>query len=144
MQHTLSATGVTVAGVVLGLRVSDFGFGQPVSWEAEIGLPPSVARGWWPFAAIGRCVGPNQSSSCATGPRTRTRRDSTPVLTALMLCVVGHIGSIGWVSSPKGLLFPTTLPVPTAMGSTRFVCNVSWGASSPSAPLVFVFVYALA
>ena len=47
------------------------------------------------------------------------------------------------MSSPKGLLFPTTSPVPTAMGSTCFVCSVSWGANSPSAPLVFVFVYAI-
>ena len=60
-----------------------------------------------------------------------------------MLRVVGHIWSIGWVSSPKGHLLPTTLPAPTAMVSTRFVCSVSWGASSPSVPLVFVFVYAL-
>ena len=60
-----------------------------------------------------------------------------------MFRVVGHIWSIGWVSSPKGHLLPTTLPAPTAMVSTRFVCSVSWGASSPSVPLVVVFVYAL-
>ena len=61
-----------------------------------------------------------------------------------MLRGVGHIGSIEWVFFPKGHLFPTTLPAPTAMGSKHFVCSVSWGASSRSAPLVFVFVYALA
>ena len=41
-----------------------------------------------------------------------------------MLRVVGHIWSIGSESSPKGPQFPTTLPAPTAMGSTHFVCNV--------------------
>ena len=73
--------------------------------------------------------------------RTRYVYDNA---TALMLRVVGGIWSIGCESFPKGHLFPTTLPAPTAMGSTHFVCNVSWGASSPSVPPVYVFVYALA
>ena len=42
------------------------------------------------------------------------------------------------MSSPKGHLFPTILSAPTAMGSTHFACNVSWGASSPSVPPVCV------
>ena len=56
-----------------------------------------------------------------------------------MLRVVGHTGSIEREFVPKGHLLPTTLPAPTAMGSTHSVCSASWGASSPSAPLVFVF-----
>ena len=75
----------------------------------------------------------NQSNSCATSPRTRPRRDSTPVLTALMLRVFGHTGSTGWVFFPKEHLFPTTLRAPTAMGSKHFVCSVSWGAR-PNTP----------
>ena len=96
------------------------------------------------ICAIGMCVGPNQSSSCATGPRSRPRRDSKPVSTALMLRVVGHTRSRGCVFVPKGHLHPTTVPVLTAKVSTRFVCSVSWGANSANVPLLFVFVYALA
>ena len=48
-RRTLSAIGATVAGVVLGQRVSVLVFGQPKSCEIEIGLPPCVVCvvPWW-------------------------------------------------------------------------------------------------
>ena len=63
-------------------------------------------------------MGPNQSSSCATGPRNRSRQDSKLVSIVLMLRVGGHTGNRGGVSVPRGRPSPTIAPVPTIRVST--------------------------